>query len=190
MTILSLFPGTKDASAVFTGINFIDMKDSCVSATEDQIKKEVTASLKYLAMAAHFSKDSVNRPGFAKLFFEAASEEREHAYKLIEYLSMRGRYLSGTGSSIPRFDISKLVKDSENLSVMGVTLSKLTPVDNEKTTAGLIALQNALKLETAVTSSIRKLVIECESEPFNHYHVSPKLFAKKFNKQKLSLTVR
>lgn len=148
------------------------MKDNCVLATEDQIKKEVTASLKYLSMAAHFSKDSVNRPGFAKLFFEAASEEREHAYKLIEYLSMRGRYLAGTGSSIPKIDISKLVKESESLSAMGVTLSKLTPGDDEKTTAGLIALQNALKLETAVTSSIRELVKTCEDKPFNHYHVS------------------
>jgi len=39
---------------------------------------------------AHFSRDIVNRPGFAKLFFESASEEREHAIKLIEYLLMRG----------------------------------------------------------------------------------------------------
>lgn len=155
------------------------MKDNCVSATEDQIKKEVTASLKYLAMAAHFSKDSVNRPGFAKLFFEAASEEREHAYKLIEYLSMRGRYLAGTGSSIPKIDISKLVAESEDLSAMGVTLMKLTPTD-ERTTSGLIALQNALKLETAVTASIRKVIIECEQEPFNHYHVRNKIFRSYF----------
>lgn len=150
------------------------MKDRCTETTERQIEKEITASLKYLAMGAFFSKDSVNRPGFAKLFFEAASEEREHAYKLIEYLSMRGRYLNPSKSYIPKIDISKLVKESPNTgSVMGVTLADLEPVEDEKTTSGLIALQNALKLETAVTKSIRDLVKTCEDDSnFNHYHVS------------------
>lgn len=148
------------------------MTDGCVRATEDQIKKEITASLKYLSMGAHFSKDSVNRPGFAKFFFDAASEEREHAYKLIEYLSMRGRYLNQGKSIIPDIDISRLVKDSENLQVLGENLTPLAPAEGDKTTSGLIALQNALKLETAVTKSIRKLVQSCEGEEFNHYHVS------------------
>ncbi|CRK88336.1 CLUMA_CG002115, isoform A [Clunio marinus] len=166
---------TRDANSLFRGIDFVDMRDECVTETEEQIKKEITASLKYLSMAAYFAKDSVNRPGFAKLFFDSASEEREHAYKLIEYLSMRGRYLrqkdkNSWKSTIPNFDISSLVKDSENLNVMGVTLSDLTPAADAKTTSGLIALQNALKLETAVTKSIRNLVVKCEGEPFNHYH--------------------
>lgn len=170
--LLSTFAGIKDASAVFTGINFVDMTDDCVKATEEQIKKEITASLKYLSMGAHFAKDSVNRPGFSKFFFDAASEEREHAYKLIEYLSMRGRYLNQGKSIIPDIDISRLVKESEKLQVLGENLTPLTPAEPEKTTSGLIALQNALKLETAVTKSIRELVKSCEAEPFNHYHVS------------------
>jgi len=165
---------TKDVSSVFEKIDFTDMKDDCVKNTEDQIKKEITASLKYLQMAAYFSRDNVNRPGYAKLFFEAASEEREHAYKLIEYLSMRGRYLQKDNenheSTIVNFDISKLVRDSENPNVMGLTLDDLTKTD-DKTTSGLIALQNALRLETAVTKSIRSLVQTCESSrDFNHYH--------------------
>ena len=152
------------------------MKDDCVKNTEEQIKKEITASLKYLQMAAYFARDNVNRPGYAKLFFEAASEEREHAYKLIEYLSMRGRYLQKDGSSqessIVNFDISKLVRDSENSAVMDLVLDDITKTD-EKTTSGLIALQNALRLETAVTKSIRALVDTCETKNnFNHYHVS------------------
>lgn len=168
--------GTKDASAVFTGLNFIDMEDSCVMATEEQIKMEITASLKYLNMGAFFSRDKINRPGLAKFFFDAASEEREHAYKLIEYLSMRGRYLGGKNgaeykSTIPNFDISQLVRDSENLRVNDLTLVDLAAT-NEKTTSGLIALQNALKLETLVTKSIRNLVKVCEGSDFNHYHVS------------------
>jgi len=166
---------TKDATSIFKGIDFVDMRDECTTETEEQIKKEITASLKYLSMAAYFSRDNINRPGFAKLFFEAASEEREHAHKLIEYLSMRGRYMrqkdkNSWKSTIPNFDISSLVKDSENLTVLGLTLTDLTPAGDAKTTSGLIALQNALKLESAVTKSIRSLVQKCESEPFNHYH--------------------
>lgn len=148
------------------------MKDKCTLATEGQIKKEITASIKYLSMAAYFSKDSVNRPGFAKLFFDAAGEEREHALKLIEYLSMRGRYLGSTKSSIPSIDISALVKNADDLSPLGLTLVPLATTD-DKTSSGLIALQNALKLEVAVTKSIRSVIDECEkTDDFNHYHVS------------------
>lgn len=165
----------------FPDNEFADMGDKCVEATEEQIKMEIRASLKYLKMGAYFAKDSVNRPGFAKLFFDAASEEREHAYKLIEYLSMRGRYLSGkgvqsAGGSIPNINIFELVKEAEADSVIvkgeQVNLAPLTPdlSKSEKTTSGLIALQNALKLEKVVTESIRGLVKSCEGEPFNHYH--------------------
>ena len=55
-----------------------------------------------LFQGAHFSKDTVNRPGFAKLFFEAASEEREHAIKIISYLLMRGELTS---------DITELIQN-------------------------------------------------------------------------------
>lgn len=39
---------------------------------------------------SYFLQDTVNRPGFAKFFLESASEERQHALKLMEYLLMRG----------------------------------------------------------------------------------------------------
>lgn len=55
-----------------------------------QIQTEVNASITYLAMGAHFARDTINRPGFSEFFFKAAGEEREHATKLIEYLLMRG----------------------------------------------------------------------------------------------------
>lgn len=157
------------AKDLFTGIDFVDMKDRCTVATENQIKMEITASLKYLSMGAYFSKDSVNRPGFAKLFFDAASEEREHAHKLIEYLNMRGRYMLETDGDwkqkISDINIKKLVEESEKPGVAG--LAELSSGDS----AGLIALQNALKLEVAVTKSIRDLVAKCESDDaYNHYH--------------------
>ena len=39
---------------------------------------------------AHFAQDNVNRPGISGIFFDHANEEREHAFKLADYLSMRG----------------------------------------------------------------------------------------------------
>lgn len=76
------------------------MKNSCVNSIRAQIKAELKAAIQYLAMGAHFSRDIVNRPGFAKMFFEAASEERQHAIKLISYLLMRGELIK---------DVSKLI---------------------------------------------------------------------------------
>uniref|UniRef100_T1I6V2 Ferritin n=1 Tax=Rhodnius prolixus TaxID=13249 RepID=T1I6V2_RHOPR len=69
---------------------WITMVDTCTRKMKNQIAEEVQAAITYMAMGAHFSRDMINRPGFAKMFFEAASEERQHAIKLIEYLLMRG----------------------------------------------------------------------------------------------------
>lgn len=73
------------------------MEDGCVKKMSAQIKEELKASMQYLAMGAYFSRDSVNLPGFAKMFFESASEEREHAIKLISYLLMRGGLTQNVG---------------------------------------------------------------------------------------------
>lgn len=72
-----------------------------------QIQEEVKASYVYLAMAAYFSRDTVNRPGFAEHFFKAAKEEREHAQHLIEYLSMRGQ-LTDSVTNLITFPVSTL----------------------------------------------------------------------------------
>jgi ferritin heavy chain len=155
--------GSPDDGGALNDIKFIDMKPGCTAATKDQIKMEITAALQYMKMANHFAQDKVNRPGFAKFFFAAASEERGHAYKLIEYLSMRGQYIVD-GKTLPNIDISGLVRDPK---VDGVDLAEID--------GGLTALQNALKLEVKVTQSIRNLVKKCEGDEvdkFNHYHVS------------------
>lgn len=173
----SLISGNVEGANLFTDVVFPDMKNKCVMETEKQIQMEVKASLQYLRMGAYFSRDNVDRPGFAKFFFAAASEEREHAYKLIEYLSMRGRYIEGDKptSVLPKFDISKLVTDSDTniiLNKEGKETIKSLDATSATETSGLIALQNALKLEKAVTASIRNLIQECESdEKFNDYHV-------------------
>jgi ferritin heavy chain len=56
----------------------------------------------FLFQGAYFSRDTINRPGFAKLFFEASSEKREHAIKIISYLLMRGELTS---------DLRKLIQN-------------------------------------------------------------------------------
>lgn len=81
--------------------DWIDMVNPCVRKMREQVQEELNASIQYLAMGAHFSKDTINRPGFAKHFFEASSEERQHAIKLISYLLMRGELTT---------DISELIK--------------------------------------------------------------------------------
>ncbi|XP_033208250.1 ferritin subunit isoform X2 [Belonocnema kinseyi] len=128
------------------------MVDPCVKVMENQVKIEIEAAMTYLAMGAHFARDSVNRPGFVKLFIEAASEEREHAVKVIEYLLMRGQLTS---------DVSKLLK------------FPLRPI-REDWGNGVEALSEALNLETQVTKSIQEIIRICETpktSSFNDYHL-------------------
>ena len=51
---------------------------------------EFEAALQYMLMGVHFAQDTVNLDGFAKMFFESASEERQHGINFIEYLKLRG----------------------------------------------------------------------------------------------------
>ncbi|XP_029170700.1 ferritin subunit [Nylanderia fulva] len=136
--------------------SWIDMVDPCIKAMESQVKIEIEASMKYLAMGAHFTRDTINRPGFSKYFFESAGEEREHAIKVIEYLLMRGQLTN---------DVSKLLK---------FPLNSNTTIRQEWN-SGEEALNDALKLEAQVTRSIRDIIITCETPamtaPFNDYHL-------------------
>ncbi len=129
-----------------------DMVSPCIRILEAQVKTEIEAAMTYLAMGAHFARDTVNRPGFSKLFIESASEEREHAIKIIEYLLMRGQLTS---------DVSKLLK------------FPLKPI-REEWNSGVEALTDALNLESQVTRSIRDIIMTCETPkdiPFNDYHL-------------------
>lgn len=123
---------------------WITMENACITEMRRQIQMEVDASITYLQMGAHFSRDTVNRPGFAHMFFEAAGEEREHATKLIDYMLMRGNVA-----------LEKLIK---------VQAKEQTWVD------GVDALNSALALEAEVTKSIRKVIVACESDS-NDYHL-------------------
>jgi ferritin heavy chain len=128
---------------------FLDMTRGCIKEMRRQIQAEIDASIKYMAMGAHFAKDTVNRPGFSKFFFTAAGEEREHAGKLIEYLLMRGQ----------------LCDDVTNLITVNVP-------DKVNWETAVEALKDALKTEAAVTKSIRKVIEKCENDSGNNdYHL-------------------
>ncbi|GBP32715.1 Ferritin subunit [Eumeta japonica] len=128
---------------------WVTIHRTCRDSMRRQIQMEVSASLKYLAMGAHFSRDGINRPGFAKLFFDAASEEREHALKLIEYLLMRGELVTNVSSLI-----------------------QIRAPDKKAWENGVEALEHALKMEHQVTESIRQVIKACEDDPeYNDYHL-------------------
>ncbi|KAG8310445.1 Ferritin heavy polypeptide-like 17 [Homalodisca vitripennis] len=101
---------------------------------------------------SHFLQDTVNRPGFAKFFLESASEERQHALKLMEYLLMRGELTT-------HIEFDKLIDNPRPLA---------TSWSN-----GVDALKAALDLETKVTSKIRDIITTCEepSNKYNDYHL-------------------
>ncbi|XP_070152702.1 ferritin heavy chain [Polyergus mexicanus] len=136
--------------------SWIDMVDPCIKVMESQVKIEIEASMRYLAMGAHFARDTINRPGFSKFFLESAGEEREHAIKIIEYLLMRGQLTN---------DVSKLLK-------FPLTSNNTYPIRQEWN-SGEEALTDALKLEAQVTRSIRDIIINCENNTnsFNDYHL-------------------
>ncbi|XP_045457157.1 ferritin subunit [Melitaea cinxia] len=126
---------------------WVTMSHGCRSSVRQQIQMEVAASVQYLAMGAYFSRDSVNRPGFAKLFFDASSEERQHAMKLIEYLLMRGELTTNVSSLIT-----------------------IRPPERKHWSSGVEALEEALKLETEVTKAIKNVIIKCEHDKDSQGH--------------------
>jgi len=137
-----------DIPTGWIGLNDVNNQGQhCLFAMRKQIQMEFNASSTYLAMGAHFSRDTINRPGFADFFFKSAKEEREHGSKLIEYLSMRGQ-------------LTDSVTD----------LMTLHNVLDESWASGAAALKEALELETKVTRSIRGLIKTCEKSP-NWYHL-------------------
>lgn len=64
------------------------LKDSMVTALNDQIQKEFASSYLYLAMAAQF--DDENLPGFAAWMKAQAAEEHGHGMKIYGYLGDHG----------------------------------------------------------------------------------------------------
>jgi len=115
------------------------MQGGCYEIIAKQIQYEFKASIAYLTMAAHFSRDVTHRPGLAKFFLENALEERQHAKQMIDYLLMRG----GDISSIGFGDISQVPSRVEWPSATS-------------------ALKDAFQLEQNNTDNIVNIIRECE----------------------------
>lgn len=169
---------------------FGNMRSPCIRKVMAQIGCEVRASLEYLKFGAHYSQDIINRPGFSKFFFESASEEREHAIKLIEYLNMRGAHHPDANVN-ELGEYKALLEHSSNCSIFNEIFSKN---NCNALTNGISGLTCALQMEIAVTAHINDLIRTCEetkaTDPTscskakdnnvqcNDYHVS--LFVFKF----------
>jgi len=123
-----------------------DMEKECYESITNQIHEEMTASISYLVMSAHFSGDQHYRPGVAKFFLDSAIEEREHAKKLMYYLLMRG----GNVANYAIKDLEPKVNTWKSVSE---------------------ALRDALALEKNVTANIKNIIKVCETgKDYNDYH--------------------
>lgn len=137
------------------------LEAKCVAEIEKQINVKLKSSLEYLSMASYFSRDDVQRPGFAEIFFSTANRDRRQVIELIELLNIQGRYLHDEQKSLlTNINIHDLVKgaDGRALTLLINNLAK----HQVKTSHGFIALQIALKKEEEVTKNVRRLVEICE----------------------------
>lgn len=131
-----------------------DMAVDCHQKLNEHIKMELNASLTYLAMAAQFTSHQLYRPGVAAFFLAGASEERQHAKELMEYMLLRGKDL------VPSSIMPEAIKP------------KLSWTSVHE------ALMDALDTEKEVRRSFVEIIKLCESseaketEGFNDYHVA------------------
>jgi len=82
-------------------VNKYILHEKCRVALQNQVSKELHASLVYQQMAAHFENNKIARKGFAKFFMHNSDEEREHSQKLINYINMRGATVSAFNVDMP-----------------------------------------------------------------------------------------
>src|SRR5688500_15272677 len=58
--------------------------DKVLAALNEQVGLEMSASIKYDAMGAHFATEGL--PRLATYFFKQATEERAHAHRFMKYI--------------------------------------------------------------------------------------------------------
>jgi ferritin len=87
-----------------------------VDALNEQVGMEMSASIKYDAIAAHFATEGL--PRLAAHFFQQATEERMHAHKFIKYILDTGARVEIPAIPKPphRF---KFAKDAIKLALEG-----------------------------------------------------------------------
>ncbi len=76
-------------------------------ALNEQVAHEFAASQQYVAIAAHYDKETL--PGLAAHFYRQAVEERNHAMMLVQYLLDAGEPVVIPGVEAPRTDFGDVV---------------------------------------------------------------------------------
>jgi ferritin len=87
-----------------------------VAALNEQVGMEMSASIKYDAMAAHFATEGL--PRLAAYFFQQATEERMHAHKFIKYILDTGGRVEIPAIPKPPHHF-KFAKDAVKLALEG-----------------------------------------------------------------------
>lgn len=153
LEVLQYDPQNKCLDGVPCAKNF-NYDENCATAIRAQISRELEASITYLAAGAHFAQDNVNRPGISAIFFDHAGEERDHAFKMADYLNLRGDH----NTNYLQASYKPLKDDWKN---------------------GLEALTDALNIEKAVTRHINNMVNACEGD----WHAADWLTAEMLDEQ-------
>jgi len=122
-----------------------DFNVTCMERLNGHLKIELEASITYLTMGAWANHYAVQRPGLAKFFFASASEERQHALSMLDYLRMRG------------------------YNVLTILPEKLEPLNQKyKWDSPLEALKQALDMEKDVTRRIKSIIDYCSAAEDHH----------------------
>ncbi|KAF2362858.1 Ferritin/DPS protein domain [Trinorchestia longiramus] len=142
------FPNSFNCAPLNTAPSLVCYIPECTEKIVNHIQQELNAAFSYLYMAAHFDDDRIARPGLAKFMYESASEERQHAIQMLEYLNMRGVVFNQTYSlNTAQNDFFKEISANPTYEY---------------------ALKKAIDMEVTVTNHIYNIVKACESD----YHAA------------------
>ena len=90
--------------------------DKVLAALNEQVGMELAASIKYDAIASHFSSEGL--PRLAAYFFKQATEERGHAHRFIKYILDTGGRVEIPAIPKPPHHF-KFAKDAVRLALDG-----------------------------------------------------------------------
>ena len=92
------------------------ISDHVCASINEQIGNEFGAMMQYLAIAAHFDRETL--PMLSGHFFKQAEEEKEHAYKFIKYLLDAGGRVAIPTIPAPQATL-QFAEDAVKLSLEG-----------------------------------------------------------------------
>jgi ferritin len=90
------------------------ISDKILAALNEQVGNEFSAMLQYLAIAAHFDRETL--PMLAGHFYKQAEEEKGHAHKFIKFILDTGGRVSIPAIPAPQASFS-LAEDAVKLSL-------------------------------------------------------------------------